>query len=494
MKGRKDKRELISNRFAVFAITLFLLASVAGWNFSEIDPADFLSRPSFYRGEWGYALFKLVMALKLYSPFHSIWYETVLIFFFITLLLCVITNARKLLRPYFESPAGPVYRRKDGRNKWSSLELSWRYIVELDNIEKDPFLYFGERFGRRGKLAKDRLEAAIETISNSLGSLGYRCKNYNYGDTFVFTASKGRLRYAGNFALHVAILVIAIGGIIGSFYGWSEVMYGRNGDIIPVGEGGTYLKVENFNITLNEDGSISDYISEVSIWDSGDSLGLGFIKVNQPLKINGINILQHSYHTEEDEYFWARIGYRVRGSFYWKSFIIKPGERVFLADSTFSVRIVRFFPDLKVRDGVPYTENGFPANPAVKIELEHFNGVESGWLFLQHPEFNKVFNAPISFVLEDVKPVFYTGLQISSNPGSPFIIGGIAVASVALVLLLLFDYKKITGEVTPYGFYIKAAHYRWKDSFKREFEIVVKKLLNNLHVNLKGVTLDEADD
>jgi len=494
MQGKRGRRVIISNRFAVFSITLFLLASIAGWIFSEIIPQDFLLRPSFYKGEWGDTIFRLVMALKLYAPFHSIWYETVLVFFFITLLLCVITNARKLLRPYFESPPGPVFRWKGSGKKWNSLELSWRYIVELDNVDKDPFLYFGERFGKKGKLSGERLKDVVDTLSNTFSSLGYRWKSFNYSDSFVFLASKGELRYVGNFALHIAILIIAVGGIIGSFYGWSEVMYGRAGDMIPVGDTGTQIRVEDFNIVLNEDESISDYITDVSVWKNGDSLGVALIKVNQPLKLDGINVLQHSYHTEEDEYYWARIGYRIRGEFSWKNLLIKPGEKVFLADSAFSFKVIKFLPDLRVYNGKVYTKNGFPYNPAVKVELEHFNGVEYGWIFLRHPEFNKNFKAPISLVLEDVKPVFYTGLQVTSNPGSPLIIGGIFVATVALILLLLFDYRKITGEVSPFGLYIKGAHYRWKESFKKEFENMARKIVDDLHGSLKGVALDESDD
>jgi len=494
MKEKKGRRVVISNKFAVFSITLFLLASIAGWVFSEIIPQDFLLRPSFYKGEWGGTLFYLVMKLRLFDPFHSIWYETVLVFFFLTLLLCVITNTGKLLRPYFESPPGPIFRRKGSGNKWNSLELSWRYILELDNVDKDPFLYFGERFGKRGKLSEERLKDVVDALSGTFGSLGYRCKSFNHDNSFVFSASKGELKYVGNFILHIAILIIAVGGIIGSFYGWSEIMYGRAGDLIPVGDDGTQIKVEDFNIVLNEDGSISDYITDVSVWKNGDSLGIALIKVNQPLKLDGINVLQHSYHTEEDEYYWARIGYRIRGEFSWKNLLIKPGERIFLADSAFSVRVVRFLPDLRVDNGRVYTENGFPNNPAVKVELEHFDGVEYGWIFLRHPEFNKNFKAPISLMLEDVKPVFYTGLQITSNPGSPLIIGGIVVATVALILLLLFDYRKITGEVSPYGLYIKGTHYRWKESFKKEFGNIVRKIVDDLHRSLKGVALDESDD
>jgi len=489
----KKTRELISNRFAVFAIVVVLVASTIGWFSSELVPPDFSTRADVYEKEWGTVPFFMVKTLQLHDPFHSLWYQVVLIFFFVTLLLCVLSNWRRFLRPFVSTDADFLHV-KEGTDRWNVVKASWRRIKGLEAMDKDPVLWYGERFGRKAKVSRDVLPALLEHVRVTLAGRGYRVKTSVSDSSIRFKAEKGILRFAGGFALHIAILVIAVGGLIGSFLGWSEIMYGRAGDVIPLGDSDYRLRVEDFWIDMTPEEAISDFVSRVSIWKGRDSLYITNIKVNHPLSVAGYRILQHSYHTEEDEFRWAKLGYKLDRDFLWKNVVLKPGEKVFLADSSISVRVLKFYPDFRVVRGTPYTGTGFPSNPAVEVELEAMGSRTSGWLFLKYPEFNRDFDAPISLSLRDVEPVFYTGLQITTNPGAGFVLAGIALGTIALIFMLLFNYRKLVGELSTDGFYLKGVKYQWKGSFKSEFEDIGKDLLNNLNKAMKGVAIDEIDD
>jgi len=488
----KKTRELISNRFAVVAIVVVLAASSIGWFSSELIPPDFRSKIHLYEKEWGVFTCRVVSALELYDPFHSLWYRMVLVFFFFTLFLCVLSNWRRFLKPYVRSvvefPSGV-----GGTDRWNVVSYSWRKIKGAEDLERDPVLWYGEKFGRSARVSPETLPVLFKHVSTELKKRGYSVRRLKNGTTVRFSAEKGRLRYAGSFGLHVAILVIAVGGLIGSFFGWSEIMYGKPGDTVPLGESGYTLRVDDFWIDTTAEGEISDFVSLVSVWKGGDSLSADAIRVNHPLSVSGLNVLQHSYRTEEDEFEWAKIGYRLNGEILWKSFVIKPGERVFLADSTLSVRIMRFFPDFKMMGGKPFTRNGFPANPAVKIEVQTVDSHATGWLFLKYPEFNSDLKVPVSFSLMDVEPVFYSGLQITSNPGSSMIFTGIAIGTVSLVIMLFSNYRKIVGELDSEGFHMKGARYQWKESFKGECARITDDVLNVLRTAMKGVRIDEVD-
>lgn len=489
----KKTRELISSRFAVVAIVVVLAASAVGWFSSELVPRDFSARARFYEVQWGKAPFYLVKTLRLYDPFHSLWYRIVLIFFFITLLLCVVSNWRRFLWPFVSKEIGAL-QRGESEGKWNVLNASWRRIKDLDSVNKDPVLWYSERFGKSAKVSPDKLAKLFERTRRSLEGFRYRLKAEVSSRGIRFVAEKGSLKFAGSFALHVAILIIAVGGLVGSFLGWSEIMYGRPGDIIPLGGSSYRLKVEDFWIDTTPDGAVSEFVSRVGVWRGQDSLSVASIKVNHPLSVSKYRILQHSYHTEEDEFKWAKIGYRLDRSFLWRSVVVKPGERVFLADSSISLKIARFFPDFRIRGRTPYSELGFPANPAVKVELEAMGSRTGGWLFLKYPQFNKSFDAPIELSLQDIEPVFYTGLQITTNPGAGIVLAGIALGTLALTFMLLFNYRRLVGELTAEGLYLKGARYQWKESFKREFDSIERTILDDLSEAMKGVPIDESDN
>jgi hypothetical protein len=86
-------------------------------------------------------------------------------------------------------------------------------------------------------------------------------------------------------------------------------------------------------------------------------------------------------------------------------------------------------------------------NPALQIEIAGEFGRKSGWLFLKYPSFNSTFDLPVKFSVDYIEPVYYTGLQISSNPGTFLIITGIALAAVGLLFLFGTSYRLLKGKV-----------------------------------------------
>jgi cytochrome c biogenesis protein len=108
------------------------------------------------------------------------------------------------------------------------------------------------------------------------------------------------LRNTGNILLHLGIVLIIIGAIIFSYLGYTtqlSILEGHTVDIqniIPA-ENPFKIKLTNFSIAFHDDGSPSQYYSELEISEPGKKVRQQTISVNHPLTYAGIKAYQNSY-------------------------------------------------------------------------------------------------------------------------------------------------------------------------------------------------------
>ena len=494
MKKSKKSKPLISYGFAVAVIATLLSASVLGWVVSELIPPDFMQRKAFYLEKWGMWKTRFVEILRLYDPFHSYWYQIVIALFFVVLLLCVVTNWKRFLMPFITGV--PIASKPRDNSRWNAVAWSWRALKEGEGAKRDPVSWFGEKYGRKELVEAGELLHIYRSIEEVLRKNRFKVRSIRSNGSIYFRAQKGSARFLGSFMLHIAILAIAIGGLIGSFWGWSEVLYGKAGDRIPLDDSGYSVRIDAFHIEMAEEGGIGDYVSDVTLLGgAGDSIASANIRVNHPLVFSRFRVLQHSYHTEEDEFEWAKVKYRFNGHFLYDTVAIHPNEEVPIGeDSSVTIRIAKFYPDFKMRGDYYYSATGFPYNPAVQIELSHNGKMERGLLFLRYPRFNSTFKIPADIALVDVEPTFYSGLQVTTNPGSSLIITGIILGTIGLILLMFFDYRSVVGGLNAEGVFMKGAGYRVAERFEREFVRLTEAVAERFKAVLKDVKLHGEDD
>jgi cytochrome c biogenesis protein len=458
----------ISYRFAVAVIAVLFGASAVGWIATELVPPDFLEREELYRNAWGTATAKLVLMLRLYDPFHSFWYRLVLALFFVVLLLCVLTRWRRLAARSWRAvpPAGA-----DEVKKKLSFEFSWRLLESGAGESKDPLVRYAERFGRAEPIEVDRLRGHFSCIASLLRKRGFSVVSREDAAGIRFAAFSGRWRSPGTMLFHCGILAITIGGVIGSYGGWREMMLMRVGTSRPLPHDSTLtVRVEDFEIVKTEDQEIKDFISTISILDArGSVVTSGAVEVNRPMKAGGCRIYQSEYTIDENEFKRARIVYSQRGVSGRRAFDLVSGSPVEIADSTIAVAAVRFVPDFRMGPDGPFSASAFARNPALEVEVSYGEQTERGWLFLYHGDFNKPFTAPVELTLDRIEPIYYTGLEVSANPGSGTLLAGFAIATLGLLLMYVCNPRVLKGVASAAGLVVAGTEYRWKTSFEREF-------------------------
>ena len=466
---------IISYRFAVTVIALLFGASAAGWIATELVPPDFPEKTEFYRRAWGATAVKAVSFFRLYDPFHSFWYHVVLAFFFVVLLVCIATRWRQLALKSWQAdvPTGAG----ELRSKTLFFELSWR-PASGEAARKDPLMRAGEMHGRAEMISGETLRGLFSNVASLLTRKGYRVVAREHDDEIRFAAFSGRWRSPGAMLFHIGILAITIGGVIGSFTGWREMTLVREGGSIPFPrDSALSLRVDDFAIIQTERMEIKDFISTLSILNArGDVVASGKIEVNHPMKVGGRRIYQSEFTTDESEFRLARIEYAMRNGKRNGSIEVVPGAPVLIGDSTITLTAVRFLPDFRMSPDGPFSASAFPSNPALEVEISGPDGAEKGWLFLNHPDFSKRFNAPVDLVLARCEPVYYTGLEVSANPGAPVLFVGFALATIGLMFMYLSNARVLKGFADSKSLVMAGVESRWKTSFEKEFSEIRETL------------------
>lgn len=436
---------IVGQRFAVFVISLLFAATAAGWLLTELFPRDFSRNIEIYRKSWGGAAVAASRWLRLDDPFHSVWYTALLVLFFLTLLLCIATGWKSFVRKalFVEPPAGM----DDLPSGGDGAEILWIDPLGSSESGKDPVTHFAGKH-KTAVAADEKARGLIyEAVLGILRKKGYSVARGDDGGTILFTAAAGRWRYLGNLLFHAGLLALTAGGMLGSIAGKSEFLYGRRGDLLPLQGSENSIRVDDFRIIKVSGGQVGDYVSTLSVVDKGGAaVRTAAIEVNKPLKFGGFNIYQSAYYVDE-EMEWAALRYEPSEGAPVR-FTLRRGSGAEIEGTGYRAAAGRFFPDFRMGRGGPFSASPQMANPALEVSLFSAADTMSGYLFLMHPKFNTAFGVAGSLFLEDLEPVYYTGLEISSNPGASLMLWGMGISSAGLLLLYAFVYKKLKGHIS----------------------------------------------
>lgn len=460
---------LISYRFAVIVISILLGASAAGWILTELIPPDFPERMEFYRERWGAAVTRLIEAADLYDPFHSIWYRAVLALFLVVLSTCLLTRWRQFIRRSLGITIPGGVEQLEKRKLHAEIE-----------IQPGMNMAGGTGQGQGLSPPDGGGEELIEETARFFRKRGYTMRVERGDRAYLFAAVKGRWRFLGNFLFHLGILVITIGAVIGSFWGGSGFVYGRAGDRLPLPGSSDSLLVEDFRILVTETGEIRDFISTISILSGeGGVVSEGDIEVNHPMRYGVLNIYQSSYFAAENEFVSAAVSLSEEG----KTVTLEPGGNVMLSDLGLLIEPGRFLPDFRMGKSGPFSASLSMQNPALEIVVKGMSRTERGWLFLNHPGFNSRFTLPVNPSLVEIEPVYYTGMQVSYNPGEHVLLAGFLFGTIGLILLYFLNYRVIGGALLDDRLVLAGLEYRWKVGFGEEFDSMRTELKERFEKN-----------
>ncbi len=277
------------------------------------------------------------------------------------------------------------------------------------------------------------IDQAGDVVRSWLGSLGLRfyeepVRAAEGGRASAFFAARHRVQRWGDMVLHVSIVAILAGGLMGALYGFDEILPLPVGETMKLKHRPLEVTLEDFDIQYYPSGEVSRYASQITVRQNGADLGRKRIVVNDPLDINRVRFYQASWGmTPSFRTAVLRIGGR--------DITVRPGEPVALAGGL-SVRANRIAPTFELTpDGRMKSADFHGHNPALQLDFIENGEVKAAvWLLLNRPEAYRIIGQrvtpapPPPFLWVAVDPILFSGIQVGYDPGAPlFWLGAICL-------------------------------------------------------------------
>lgn len=142
-------------------------------------------------------------------------------------------------------------------------------------------------------------EQAREAAKAELGAQGYRLVETTDDEHGVnLYADKFRWFPFGTVLAHLAFCLILLGALITANFGFDDDYFpvAVGTDPVEVGHGTNLsIKANSFTDSYNKDGRPMDYAADVVLYKNGEQVKTHLIRVNDPLKYDGVSFNQASF-------------------------------------------------------------------------------------------------------------------------------------------------------------------------------------------------------
>ncbi len=438
---KKVIKGLASAKLTIFLFFALAATSVFGTLVAQGLPKDH------YENVYGPGTVSLIEFFDISDMYHSWWFTVLLALLAVNLIACTAKTLPGICAPLF---------RKRG-DKSDAAFCGWPIQHKFEMHD-------------RGERIEGNLRMLVKALVGKPNVKGERDVRYLY-------AEKGAYARLGILFVHVSILIILAGGLIGAvggFEGQMTIVEGETSSKVLVSPGTKEMtlpfsvRCNRFSVEFYDSGMPKEYRSDVTIIDEGASVAEESIRVNHPIVFRGYKLCQASYGMADASDFKVAVTEKKSGT---RSVLtLHRMRKVPLPGSDSSFAVARFVPDFQ---GQGAAVLGVMLVPGMSHDIF--------WIPFQRHRSQEVERGEYIFALEDFTARYYTGIQISKNPGMPVVWSGFALILIGFVIVLFGSHRCLSIRITPSGegSYVEVAA---KTDRKRDgnFEKILAKHLNKL--------------
>ena len=240
-------------------------------------------------------------------------------------------------------------------------------------------------------------------------------------DKEIFFHEKGRFRPLGPYLVHVALLCILAGGLIGKFWGIEgslPVLQGETAEAYRVGNTlvplGFQVHLDQFQVLFYENGSMpKEFRSDLTFSQDGKEVLKAICRVNEPVTFGGLTFYQSSYGSQPTGPVRLKVSYQGRQ----ESLEAAPRKMVELPGGEGRIMISKV--DANLQGYGPVVEGAF-------LTGRGMGGHEMFMIFKDHPEMNQPKGpiGPYRLELESAPVQYYSVFQVKRDPGVWWVYAG----------------------------------------------------------------------
>ena len=431
--------------FVSVKLTVVLLLSLAVTSIvGTVVPQN--ENPSLYFRAYGEFVFKLFDLLGIFDMYHSWWFQFLILLLTINIVVCSIDR----------------------------LSATWKIIfVKNPSFNLSRFRTLSQKEVFTGKRSPEVLGPVYKKVIS--GQFGYTRVEKTDNGLCIF-AEKWRWSRFGVYIVHLSVILLLIGGLIGSLFGFEGFA------IIPEKEKIDSIRIRNtgqvralgfevfcddFNISFYDNGTPKEYRSSLTIIEHGKPVYTKDIIVNDPLRYRGINIFQSSYgkmpsvaHHEGKNHkkiSSEAITLNVVSKHSGKAYKIKAtiGKPVEIPEGLGKFVIVEYRESAEFGGqnigqaylGILTPKDKEPVNILLPLHFPNFDKMRRGGVVLSVAEQKtKVFTPG---ELSDQR--YYTGLQITKDPGVWVVYTGFIGMIIGIFITFFMSHQRVCIELIKKG-------------------------------------------
>ncbi|GAB6093833.1 cytochrome c biogenesis protein ResB [Desulfatiferula olefinivorans] len=403
-----------SVRFSVLILVLLAVTSIIG----TLIPQN--QQPVYYFRTFGETAYRVMEFLNLFDMYHSWWFRFLMMMLAMTLTVCSLERLPAVWKIVRKKPVYDAGRFKN---------LKDRHTVEPAGSFDD----------KRAEIVR-LIEKTFGTCHEETGPAGP-----------VFFSETGRWSRMGVYVVHGSILLLLLGGLIGSLWGFEGTM------TIPEGETRDQVRLRNsdhsipldfaircddFTLSHYDNGAPSEYRSDLTILDQGREILKKSIIVNDPLRFRGINVFQSSFGVLAGDTATLTFTSTASGMNY---------------ERTVTMNTPLDLPENLGTFTLAHHMNAYP-----------FMGHDLGECFIGHLEtadgkredvilpirfngFDKMRKGAVTVAVADYEKRHYTGLQVTRDPGVLLVYLGFILMIVGCWTAFFMSHQRVCVEIQTTG-------------------------------------------
>jgi len=289
-------------------------------------------------------------------------------------------------------------------------------------------------------------------------------------------AQKGRFSRFGVYILHASIIIIFLGGLIGSIFGFRgfvEIAEGEASSVVTTNRGGAVdlgftVRCDSFSLSYYNNGTPKEYRSVLSILENGSSVvEKRPVIVNDPLTYRGITFYQSGYSQAAPARYRFTVRDRASGA---ATRVTVTGDESVALPGGGTLLVTGYAPEI---GGMYPGLNG----PAVQVMVMEGNvALEPFVVMKRYPDINADRGGAHVLTFEGVDQKWRTGLQVTRDPGVPVVWAGCFFLITGIFSAFFSSHRRIWVRIGGGRVVVAGSASKNQAAFDAFFEEMVEKL------------------
>ncbi len=420
-----------SIRLTVVVLLLLAALSIIG----TLIPQN--QNPTDYFKAFGPFAYQLLSTLDIFDMYHSWWFQGLILTLTLNIIICSIDRLQKTWRVIF--PKTRTFNLDSFRRRKNRLEM---YVDQPMDALRDRY--------------RKQISRAFRY-----------CENEGTDSGFAITAEKGRWTRLGVYGVHLSVVLLLIGGLIGSkfgFEGYVNIPEGEAVDTIDLRSNGQphkldfAIRCDDFDVQFYEGGNRpKEFRSSLVILEDNQEVFKKEIVVNDPLQYKGVRIYQSSYGRMEPgrrqpslpENMPEEIGLNIQSNTSGMIYSVKAklGQSVELPENQGTFVLDSFDPQAEFRtmalgpafSGTLNPKEGSSQKILLPVRFPKFDTMRQGALII---------SVDSAGLAASAEPRYFTGLQVVYDPGVWVVYIGFVLMITGCVVAFFMSHQQVVVEVT----------------------------------------------